>query len=1064
MRNLKKTLAVVLAFAMILSMGLTSMAAYSDVEAGTVVSEAVGILSNLNILTGFEDGTFKPEETVTRAQMAAIICRMLGYEDQAQSSKGSTIFNDVAADHWASGYINVAQAQQIINGYGDGNYGPEDLVTYEQAVKMIVSALGYDLAANAKGGYPTGYLAIASAEGITKKANGRVGDPAARGTIAVLVYNSLEVNLFEQGVWTTTGEDDEYGYDDENILTKYLDIQKWEGVVTTTPASGVAGGTYDATATPKVALSDAYKWAFDDLDYERAENTSTFPTTRADKVDVNPYLGKNVILYVGEDSLTGEDTVFAITENRDKNSSLKISVTQLVGDKEKYYDDEAYVVGYKEVGSSKVKDITIQKEITKDKKVVQSDAAVYRNFNDSLGLLAPTTGTGFHTKEIAKVAGAAGVIEFISNDGDDEYEVILVTSYDREAVIETIEERNGEYTFDTYRGKLPKVDTEDEDQLVIVYKDGVAATVADLAANDTVSYVEVATGFEIYYVSSATVSGTVEAYDTTNKVVTIAGTDYEVSPKLGKTVDKLSGEEGIFFLNVDGQIAWNETNPTATGKYALVTAIYEESSGVDTGWFVQTVLADGSIAEYKIADRAEVITSEKGDVKAVKAANGLKDNALTKVTVDDVIDTDEEFAAYFAEKMTAPSDKNTWKAHADKNIEKLVVKLTVSNDKVTRATQLPEYGVDADGKYDVDAKSVGNYDLDDNTVVFSIKEKKGEIDVDNIKVGSIADFMIDGETIDGIAYDEDDSSATYGAYVGFGIDKPIDATSNVFVVTSRKTTTIDTDDAYVLTGICAGEEMTITVYNEDGYSGQKPDGLVAGDVILISEPDAEGIVSDIEKLVDFDKETTSMSITTTTGADDENDIYSGYGIVTAAKDNKFYISGDITNDYKGALKVAATAGVSYKEYGNYTLVDYTENFKNPEISVEDGSDYFIDPAYTTYAYVRYVDGKLADVVAYRMAKVKTLAVIAETDDADKLDKAENITLAFYSNLPGADIKIKNDVAANGGGSATVSYTVDGNTVVITGGSAAANDTLAFDVEVKADDFTTVTESFLYTFE
>ena len=155
MTNLKKTLAVVLAFAMVLSMGFSAFA-FSDVADGTKVAEAVGILSNLKILTGFEDGTFKPDETVTRAQMAAIICRTLGYEDQAQSSMGTTVFNDVAADHWASGYINVAQAQQIINGYGDGNYGPEDLVTYEQAVKMIVSALGYDLAAQAKGGYPTG--------------------------------------------------------------------------------------------------------------------------------------------------------------------------------------------------------------------------------------------------------------------------------------------------------------------------------------------------------------------------------------------------------------------------------------------------------------------------------------------------------------------------------------------------------------------------------------------------------------------------------------------------------------------------------------------------------------------------------------------------------------------------------------------------------------------------------------------------------------------------------------------------------------------------------------------
>ena len=142
MRNLKKTLAVVLTLAMVLSMGFSAFA-YTDVAEGTKVSEAVDVLSNLNILTGFEDGTFKPEETVTRAQMAAIICRTLGYEDQAKSSMGSTVFNDVAADHWAAGYINVAQSLQIINGYGDGNFGPEDQVTYEQAVKMIVVALGY---------------------------------------------------------------------------------------------------------------------------------------------------------------------------------------------------------------------------------------------------------------------------------------------------------------------------------------------------------------------------------------------------------------------------------------------------------------------------------------------------------------------------------------------------------------------------------------------------------------------------------------------------------------------------------------------------------------------------------------------------------------------------------------------------------------------------------------------------------------------------------------------------------------------------------------------------------
>ena len=68
--------------------------------------------------------------------------------------------------------MNMLTGRRIVvgvtGGIGNGMFGPEDPVTYEQAVKMIVSALGYDLVANNKGGYPTGYLAVASSEGITK--------------------------------------------------------------------------------------------------------------------------------------------------------------------------------------------------------------------------------------------------------------------------------------------------------------------------------------------------------------------------------------------------------------------------------------------------------------------------------------------------------------------------------------------------------------------------------------------------------------------------------------------------------------------------------------------------------------------------------------------------------------------------------------------------------------------------------------------------------------------------------------------------------------------------------
>ena len=953
MTNLKKTLAVVLAFAMILSMGAISTFAYTDVEAGTVVSEAVSILSNLDIFTGFEDGTFRPDETVTRAQMAAIICRTLGYEDQAQSSMGSTIFNDVAADHWASGYVNVAQAQGIINGYGDGNFGPEDKVTYEQAVKMIVSALGYDLAAQTKGGYPTGYLAIASAEGITKHANGKVGDAAARGTIAVLVYNSLEVRLMDQSSWTTNNED-EYKKTDDTVLSKYLEVTKWEGIVTKTPLSlTAANGTYDADATPKMAILGKYFYysggKLIDKTYVDSLDNPVEYVVECDKVDTANLLGKSVVAYIGEDDYTGNNTVFAISENDNKNDVKKISAQQLVESGQKYYNDTANTIGYTNAGSSRIQDLTLA-----------AGATVYVNYKVVAGI------TNTQTLEAQLKRG--GVIEFISNDADTDIEYIVATSYQREAVVEAVEEVNGAYKFDCYKGKLPVVDPEDEEALVAVYKDGAAATVADIAANDTVSYVEVADGLELLFVSSATVTGVVDSYDTAENLVTIGGVDYELSKVSGLSAQKLSGEEGTFFLNVDGQIAHNETAPTAVGKYAYALAVYDETSGINSGSYIQVVLADGTIAEYEIADTAKVVDDSNGLVSS--------------------IDTDAEFKAYFAAMMTQQSPSTTYKTTVENakngSNRNLLVKLTVSNDKVTKARLLPA-GTSAAGstssKYDVESDSLGALNFDGSTVVFSVKETTGVIDPDNIKVGAVADFFVDEEdNYDVVAFDEDDTNSVYGAVIGFGISKPISAEGSVFVVSSKKTTTYDDNDAYVLTGMIAGEETTITVYNKDGYGVQDPSALVAGDVILISEPNAEGIVSDIEKLVDFAKGanlTSAPTITTayTAGVGALDQIYSGAGLVTDATSNKFVLGSDVKNDAAGnATQVSAGTGISYRSAANYTLVDYSENFKNPAVTYEDGSDYLFDEAYLTYAYVRYIDGKLADVVVYRLGEYAAIDV------------------------------------------------------------------------------------------
>lgn len=226
---MKKFLALVLALAMALGTFSFAAAAPEDVV-GTEFEDSVVRLVALGIIDGFPDGTYKPGETVTRAQFAKIVVASLGVGEAAKYAQGVTKFADVAADHWATGYINVAVDMGVIAGYPDGTFLPENQVTYAEAIKMIVAALGYTPKAEALGGYPGGYLAIAAEEDITDGVD-VVGTLAAnRGAVAVMVNNSLDVYLMEQKSY---GDNPTWeASDTKTLLNTKLGVKEVEGVVT----------------------------------------------------------------------------------------------------------------------------------------------------------------------------------------------------------------------------------------------------------------------------------------------------------------------------------------------------------------------------------------------------------------------------------------------------------------------------------------------------------------------------------------------------------------------------------------------------------------------------------------------------------------------------------------------------------------------------------------------------------------------------------------------------------------------------------------------------------------
>ncbi len=165
------------------------------------IEEEFKMLRSFEIMQGDERGKLNLETPVTRAEMAQILINMLQLKGVAPIISETERFTDVAKTHWAYNAIHLAMQAHHIRGYGDGTFGPEDKVTNEQAIKLLVSALGYAPMAEEAGGYPDGYLKVAGEIGLTQAVSFVSTDHAKRCDIARLIMNAVYLPVMEQTVF-----------------------------------------------------------------------------------------------------------------------------------------------------------------------------------------------------------------------------------------------------------------------------------------------------------------------------------------------------------------------------------------------------------------------------------------------------------------------------------------------------------------------------------------------------------------------------------------------------------------------------------------------------------------------------------------------------------------------------------------------------------------------------------------------------------------------------------------------------------------------------------------------
>ena len=167
-------------------------------------------LNDMGIMKECEGG---PYDNVSRAEMANIVTELIKITYDTQESG----FSDVPYDHKYSGNIYVVKNMGIMCGYGNGIFRPDNDITYSEAVKTLVTLLGYEPKAE-RDGYPVGYLKTANEIGL-------IISPVAtdsaitKNDIAKLVLRATEIPLMVQ---QSFGNDAEYTITDETLKTKYL--------------------------------------------------------------------------------------------------------------------------------------------------------------------------------------------------------------------------------------------------------------------------------------------------------------------------------------------------------------------------------------------------------------------------------------------------------------------------------------------------------------------------------------------------------------------------------------------------------------------------------------------------------------------------------------------------------------------------------------------------------------------------------------------------------------------------------------------------------------------------
>lgn len=594
MKSLKRVTALALTFAMIVT-SLFSMCAFADTTLTDVAddnpnSAAIRALVTKGVITGYEDGTFKPDNTITRAEFATILARATAGSVTLTATTAK--FPDVALDYWANTYIAYAVSTGTVNGYEDGTFRPENPVSYGEAVKMLVCSLGYSNVVAVTEPWYEGYITVAGQIGLTKNAGGTGDTPASRGTIAQLVY---DMGFCKKLVQTGT---DSSGKPTYSTKSDDEDYEVDSGVVTAVFEDSLTGENFGLNKQQIMLNNTVYN--IGDLSID------SFYAYLGKNIDIDYEDGAKKVIVdfeeVGNTSVTVKDTMiedvsgrsFEYYENDDdkKSKTLKLS------------DKLNVVYNGKGVPLAQIDDTFIEKYLDV----------------------------------------STGEITFVNNSGGSSYDVAFVTSYDTYYVSGTTTTDDSIKIIDSYAGKDITL-TKNDCTFYRVSSSGGSKTEATVSAVVKNTVVSIAVPYNStenteVIISTVKLSGK-KVTGTKRDTIEIANTTYDYSDYYSDLLNADSkysvslGDTATFYLDYKDRIVYVSKTET-TDPYAYLISI-DTGSGLSGDCRVKLMTASGSTSSnYYLNDKVKIngttYSRSEAVTKLTESAGIINNGKISKVT------------------------------------------------------------------------------------------------------------------------------------------------------------------------------------------------------------------------------------------------------------------------------------------------------------------------------------------------------------------------------------------------------------------------------------------------